>query len=160
MKRKHDKLNGELRRSRRQKVTPFNYKKENLSDPSAEGKDGLSSFSLAEDLAIVRGADVYGNDADGMKSIKSQMFPLPDGLDTGRKHNTGHLKKRYKELLSKNATLTTRNIDLTRWLTPHADTWWSLRECENTQGVNRSHKEIPIRRSRRKITPKKRFSNE
>jgi len=160
MKRKHDKLNGEIRRSRRQKVTAFDCEKKNLSYPAVEGQDGVASFSLAEDLAIVRGADVYGDDADGMKSIKSQMFPLPDGLDTGRKQNTKHLKNRYKQLVSKNATLATRNIDLTRWLTPHADTWWSLREYEKTQGEDRSRKEIPIRRSLRKITPKKKFSNE
>jgi hypothetical protein len=160
IKRKHDSLNGEIRRSRRQKVTVFDYEKENLSDPAVEGQDGLASFSLAEDLAIVRGADVYGDDADGMKAIKSQMFPLPDGMDTGRKQNTKHLKMRYKQLVSKNATLATRNIDLSRWLTPHADTWWSLREYEKTQGEDRSHMKIPIRRSLRKFMPKKKFSNE
>lgn len=129
--------------------------------------DHPNEFCNSEDIALLRGVDVFGRDDGGMMRINAFMFPIPENNAVGaerRKKNSKILQKRYDELVSQGADNNVISNSIgSKWVaSQESNYWWKARESSGKKDADKktAESQVPSRHSSRRRTPQKTTSYE
>lgn len=108
-----------------------------VKDERTEQSETASTFSIIEDIALLRGIDMFGKDTCAIKNI---MFPVPETYETnapGRIRSFDEIRARLDELISGGAATAkgkgSEKIHDIWKVSTESEKWWKKIESEKDQ---------------------------